>query len=1050
VSLSDLAVERPVLTWMMTLSVVVFGVLGYQRLGVDQFPRMDFPVITIAAQLEGASPEVMEEDVTDVLEEQINTIAGLRELRSQTQHGVARIFAEFELDKDVDVAAQDVRDKIALARRLLPPDLEPPTVNKLNMADFPIVWVPLITERTIVDTSEYVRFNLKPELETIPGVGAVEIFGRLDRNVRIWLDGEALRARHLSASDVLMALRREHVEVPGGRVESRALEYTVKTDAEFDSLDELERMVIAWRDGAAVRLSDVARVEDGSEDARVQAHFNGQPSVGVGVLKQSGENTVAIADEVYGRVDQLNRIAPSGIGFGREGSLIDFSLSIRESVAETQFALLMGAILAALTVFVFLRRWRPTMIVAAAIPLSLIGTFGMMWLLGFTLNVMTLLALTLAVGVVIDDAIVVLENIERHREEGEGPFEAARKGTRQIAFAATAATVSIAVVFIPVVFVTGIVGSFLREFGGTVACAVMISLFVALTLTPMLAARMSPPRERPHGSIYHRLERGFVRLEEQYRKVLYWAIDHRLATLGIALASLLAALGFGAELDAEFMPPSDEGRMMVRYELPPGTSIEASRRYLNHIEDWILDQPEVTGLFSGLGFAGPEGPGTPNLGILFAILAPRDQRERSAQQLMAEARRFLAELPGDYARVFDMSMSSSSGQDYDFEFRLRGNLSLTELDSLANTMLREMKARGGYYDLDSSLKLGLPEIRVTPDREKAAALGVDATELASVVQAMIGGVDVATFKEGGHGIDIRVRLEEDERAEPNSIGLLTVRGRDGALVELRNLVTISTGAAPSAITRTDRQRSVSLRGNLQGEKRLGEAISEVREIADRVLPEGVTLEVAGEAEAMLESVSQFGLMLTLSVLVIYMVLAAQFESFLHPLTVMLALPLAMVGALGGLWFAGTVLGMQGMTLNLFSMIGIVLLMGLVTKNSILLVDYANHLRGEGLDKVEAMRRAAPVRMRPVLMTAVSMIFGVLPAALGVGPGSETRAPLGVATAAGMFSSTLLTLLVVPVFYLVLDDGMDWLRRRVLRRGPSSALTGAAGTPASES
>ncbi|MGH0035145.1 MAG: efflux RND transporter permease subunit [Myxococcota bacterium] len=1043
-SLSDVAVDRPVFTWMLTLSIVVFGVLGYQRLGVDQFPRMDFPVITVSAELEGASPEVMEEDVTDVLEEQINTIAGLRELSSQTQHGVARIFAEFELDVDIDVAAQDVRDKIALARRLLPQELEPPTVNKLNMGDFPIVWIPLLTERTVVDSSEYVRYELKPELETIRGVGAVEIFGRRDRNIRIWVDGDALRARHLSATDVFRALRREHVEIPGGRVESRALEYTVKTDAEFESIEQLSRLVVAWRDGSAVRLGDVARLEDGGEDARVYAFYNGKPSVGAGVLKQSGENTVAIADQVYARIEKLNEIAPSGIGYGEQGSLIDFSLSIREAVAETQFALVLGAILATLTVFVFLRRWRPTLIIAAAIPLSMIGTFGVMWLLGFTLNVMTLLALTLAVGVVIDDAIVVLENIERHREQGEEAFEAARKGTRQIAFAATAATLSIAAVFLPVVFVSGIVGSFLREFGGTVAAAVLISLFVALTLTPMLAARMPPPKAREHGSIYHYLERGFLWLEDRYRSVLYWALAHRVLTLGIASLSLAAAVGFGARLGGEFMPPADEGRMMVRYELPPGTSVTASRAYLEHIEDWVLEQPELAGLFSGIGLGGPEGPGTPNQGLFFAILKPRAERERSAQELMEDTRAFLAEIPGGYARVFDMSASAASGEGFDFEFRIRGNLSLAELDRLSDELLRELEARPGYYDLEKSLKLGLPEVRITPDRDKAAALGVDATELASVVQAMIGGIDVATFKEGGHGIDIRMRLEADERATPDAIRKLTVRGRDGELVELRNLVTVETGAAPSAITRTDRQRSVTLQGNLQGEKKLGEAIAEVMALGEALMPEGVSIEVAGEAEAMLESASQFGLMLLLSVLVIYMILASQFESFLHPLTVMLALPLAMVGALGGLWFAGEVLGMQGMTLNLFSMIGIVLLLGLVTKNSILLVDYANHLRGEGLDKVEAMRTAAPVRMRPVLMTAISMIFGVLPAALGIGPGSESRAPLGVATAAGMFSSTLLTLLVVPVFYLVLDDAVDWLRHHLARRSPPATPAGRAG------
>ena len=1023
-TLSDLSIERPVLTWMMTLSVLVFGVLGFVRLGVDQYPSMEFPVVTVTSVLEGASPEVMEEDVTDVLEEFLNTIAGLRNLTSLTLHGSSRISVEFDLTTDLDVAAQDVRDKVALARMRLPKELEAPVVEKTDMGSFPIVWVPIITDRTVVETSEYTRLRVKPQLQTIPGVGAVQMFGRLDRNIRIWLDSDQMRARGLAATDVLAALRREHIEIPGGMVISQRLEYSVRTDSEFESIEEMERLIVAYVDGAAVRLGDIGRVEDGADDPRVTARYNGLPTVGAGVLKQANGNTIAIADAIYERLDLLNETAPSGIRLGRSEGLIDFSLSIREAVAETEFALVLGAILATLTVFVFLRRTRPTMIVASAIPLSLIGAFGFMWVMGFTLNVMTLLALTLAVGVVIDDAIVVLENIERHREQGASPFEAARSGTREITFAATAATVSIAAVFLPVVFVTGIVGNFLGEFGGTVAAAVLISLFVALTLTPMLAARMPPPAERKHGSIHHRLERGFEATERAYRRALDWALGHRALTLTLALGSLVAGCGFGSQLGRELMPPADEGRMLIQFELPPGTSLETSLEYLDVLEEYVMAQPEVSGLFEGVGLAGPDGPGTPNQGLMFCVLKPRAERERSAQQLMADTRVFLDTLPGGHARIFDMAMSA--GGNADFEFAIKGNLSLHELDALADEVVAYFASRPGYRDLEKSLKLGLPELRVVPDRDKAAALGVDAASIARVVQAMIGGVDVATFKEGGLSFDVRVRLEPEDRADPEAIQKLFVRNNRGELVELRNVVTVLTGAAPSKITRTNRQRSVRISGNLEG-KKLSEAIADAEAIRDTILPEGVSMELSGEAEALRESVSHFMLMLGLSVLVIYMILAAQFESFVHPLSVMLALPLAMVGALGALWAAN-------MTLNLFSMIGIVLLLGLVTKNSILLVDYINQLRARGMEKLEAVRAAAPVRMRPVLMTAISMIFGVLPAALGVGPGAESRAPMGVATAAGMFSATILTLLVVPVFYLVLDDGVEALKRALRKLG----------------
>jgi HAE1 family hydrophobic/amphiphilic exporter-1 len=634
--------------------------------------------------------------------------------------------------------------------------------------------------------------------------------------------------------------------------------------------------------------------------------------------------------------------------------------------------------------------------------------------------------------VVIDDAIVVLENIERHREQGESPKEAASKGARQVAFAATAATVAIAVVFVPVVFARGIVGSFLSEFGATVASAVLLSLVIALTLTPMLAARIPTAKEREHGSIYHRLEQGFGWLESRYKTVLFWALSHRAATLVIALLSLVAAIGFGSRLGSEFFPPADTGRIFVRMETPPGTSIEATLEIMKMNERWALAQPEVAGAFSAIGLGGRRGGGQPTEGVMFIVLRHKSDRERGAHELIREAREVMGAIPGQQVRIFDLSgmMSTQSGA---FSFHVQGDLDLETLDALSDRMITELDARGGYVDLNKSLKLGRPEVRVIPDREKAAALGLDATTLARTIQAMIGGLDVATFKEAGSRYDIRVRLDEKHRRDPSAIERLYARTRDGGVVELRNLVRIEKGAAPAAITRVDRHRSVTIGGNLEG-KKLDEAIAEARSIGAEILPEGVNLALAGQAEAFAEGSEQLALTIGLAILVIYMVLAAQFESLVHPLTVMLALPLAMVGALGGLY-------VWGMTINLFSMIGIILLFGLVTKNSILLVDYANQLRSQGMSKLEAMRRAAPIRMRPVLMTALSMILGVTPAALGIGPGSETRAPMAVATGCGMISSTLLTLVVVPVFYLVLDDLVEGAKRRLrrlLRRSEASA------------
>ena len=1038
-TLSDLSIQRPVFTWVMMFGLVLFGILGYMRLGVDQFPEMDFPMVVVTARLDGASPEGMEEDVTDVLEEQLNAIGGVRTLRSTSSQGSSMIMVEFELGTNLDAAIQDVRDKIGQARMMLPADVEPPMVMRMNPGDQAILWIPLRTDRSDSAATEIVRRIVKPEFETIPGVASVSVFGRRDRAIRIWLDGEAMRSRGLAADDLISAIGREHVEIPGGKIQSSRIEYTVKTAAEFESLAELQRLIIAHVDGAPVRLEDVARVEDGAVEIESLGHYRGKRALVIGIMKQAGGNTVAIASEAERRTAALNKILPADVQLLQGDSLIDFAEPIRQAVDETLSALKWGTVLAVLTVFLFLRRWRPTLIVAMAIPISLIASFGVTWLFGYTLNTMTLLAMALAVGVVIDDAIVVLENIERHREQGAEAFEAARVGTKEITFAATAATLAIAVVFLPVVFVEGIVGNFLGEFGVTVASSVLISLFVALTLTPMLAARVPPARERAHGSIYHRLEQALTWLETSYASILGWALSHRRATLGIALASLAISVGFAARIGGEFFPSSDQGLFVVTFETAPGSTLYDTEQQMRHMERWLLEQPEIAGLFAAIGSSRPGSRSGHNTGLCVGTLVARDRRDRTVQDIINASRSEIGQIPGLKVRMFDLSGMMNSGPGGgDFTVALRGNLTLNQLDELSDEFIARLAKESGFLDFNKSLKLGLPEIRVTPDREKAAALGVDAVTLATAVRAMIGGMDVATFKEAGLRYDIRMRLEESDRDTPSAIERLYVRSRTGGIVELRNVVRVETGAAPSDISRMDRQRSVQISSNLEG-LALGDAIGIANGIALEILPEGVTLELEGNASAMIESVRQFGTALLLAILVIYLILAIQFESFVHPLTVMLALPLAMFGALGGLLA-------MGMTLNLFSLIGILMLFGLVTKNSILLVDKANQLRESGMDKVEAMRMAAPIRMRPVLMTALSMIFGVLPAALGLGPGAETRAPMAVATAAGMFSSTMLTLLIVPVFYVFLDDLVEstkQLFRRLLRRDPPSPEVGRA-------
>ena len=879
----------------------------------------------------------------------------------------------------------------------MPKEIEPPVIGKADFSMFPIIFAPITTTMPATEATEYIDRHMKPMIESIPGAAGTEVYGAVERNIRIWIDPDALRARNLAVSDVLDAVRREHVERPGGFVEGHEIEWALKTAAEFRSLEDLERMVISWDGDAPIRLGDVARIEDGSEDIRRASHMNGKPGIAIAVKKQSDGNTVAIVDEFYKRMDLMRERVPEGIHIVEKAGFIDNSELIRESFEETLFALVFGGLLAVFVVFVFMRRTRPTLIVALAIPMSLVTTFGMIWIFDYTLNTMTLLGLTLAIGVVIDDAIIVLENIERHRESGKSALEAARSGTREITLAAAAATFSVAAVFLPVAFATGQMGSFLTEFGVTVSVAVVVSLFVALTITPMLAARMPPPKERAPGGLHSRLENAFKFLEDGYRRILDWSLASPWKTTGIAVFSILLAVLAGSQLKAEFFPSADTGFVAVRFRTPPGSSLENTEDILTKNEAWFLAQPEVASIFAAIGSTSIS-IGGPSDAMLNARLYPAAERKRSAQELMSAARVALSEIPGQEFSVVDPMGSS----DREFEVEIVGNATLEELDRYANEMIARLEAEGGMVDMEMSLRVGLPEARVVPDRDKAAALGIDAQTVADTVLAMIGGLDIATYREGEERHDVRMRMEQGTRDDLSAIGDLWVRTKNGELVDLRNLVTIERGATAASITRTDRERSVKVMASLEGIA-LGEAVIRAQRVAEEILPSSLSLRLTGDAEAMRESGQQFMIMMVLAVLVIYMVLAAQFESFTQPIIVMAALPFSMVGALGALW-------LFDMSLNLFSMIGIVLLIGLVTKNSILLVDYANQLQREGMPAREAMRKAAPIRMRPVLMTALAMIFGVLPSALGIGPGAETRAPMAVATAAGMFTSMLLTLL----------------------------------------
>jgi len=1013
-NLYDTAIRRPVFTLMLMLALVVFGVLGYQTLPINLLPSLDVPVVTVITILPGASPEVMESDVTDVIESAVNTIEGIDQLTSFSGQGVSQVTVTFTLDRDIDIAAQDVRDKVSGAVGDLPLDAEPPIVQKLDVNSQPMLWIALagLDDRTLSDYADQV---VKPKLQSVEGVGNIFLGGFRERMVRIWIDRDRLAAHGLVADDVITALRRENLELPGGFIEGERTELAVRNLGLFETIDDFNDMIVATVDGRPIRLRDVGYAVDGIADERGLGRFNMTPALGLGVAPRSGANLVDVNRGALERMREIDDDFPEGVTWE---VAFDGAEYVENSIANVQFDIVYGAILAILVVFVFLRSWRSTFIVSLAIPTSLIATFGFMRIFGFSLNNMTTLALALSVGVVIDDAIVVLENIFRHQEEGEEPFNAARRGTREIALAAMAATFSIAAVFLPVAYMKGMIGQFLFEFGVSVAVAVLVSLFVALTLTPMLCSRMLRVRPK-HGRVYEFLERGFRWLERSYARGLDLVLRHKILTLVVTTVVLLVAVVvLVPAIGGEFAPPEDMSMFMVTIEAPVGTSLPAMDRAMQEVERVVLSQPEIV---SGFAAVDMEERGQVNSGVMFCRMLKPDQREASQSQVVQRLRAQLAEVDLVQAFVVEFSFYnvSSEGAEWDVSYSIRGP-ELDELDRIGRTMVDRLQSIDGFVDVDTNLDLEQPQLFVTVDRERAHDLGLDAATIYDTVYSLIAGREVGSFTTEGKRYDVRMKVLPEQARRPADIGALMVRTSSGQLVRLDNVVRISHGVGPININRTDRQRSLLLTANLEG-LALNRALETVDAILDEELPDGYIAKRSGQAEEFDESMNSLLFALGLAVLIVYMLLASQFDSMFHPFTIMFALPPAMVGALVALWLTGD-------TLNIMSVIGIILLFGLVTKNSILLVDLTIQRQETGLDREAALREACPIRLRPILMTAVSMIFGVLPVALALGEGGEARAPMAIATAGGMTTSTILTLFVVPCVYAYMDRFSGWIRR----------------------
>jgi HAE1 family hydrophobic/amphiphilic exporter-1 len=1037
VKIAEVCIRRPIFASMVILAMVVFGAVSYKQIGVDLFPDVDFPIVTVTVIYEGADPETVESEVTDVIEEAVNTIAGIKTLRSESIEGLSQVFIEFELEEDVDVVSQDVRDKVAGIRGELPLEIEPPIVEKFDIDAAPIMSIALAGNASIRELTEYADKTIKPRLEGIPGVGSIRLVGKREREVRIWLRADQLRAHDVSVQDLLDVLRKENTEPPGGRVETESREIVVKTTGKVQTVEDFGDLIVAQRAGAPVRVRDIAWVEDGMEDLRSVARLNGRPAVSLELRRQSGENVLEVAYAVKARLGQLESELPE------DYELViaqDLSTFIERSIQEAQGELLRGGALAVLVILLFLRSWRGSLVAAITIPTTIITTYAFMLAMGFTVNVMTMLALTISVGMIIDDSIVVLENSYRHMEEGKPRMQAAREAIAEIGFAVIATSLAIVAVFVPVAFMTGMVGRFFYEFGLTVTFAVAVSTFIAVTLSPMLCSRVLKVVTR-HGRAFNFIERIFQRIESFYRRVLgvavservvvpllpfggradkrRWGFDSRgLVILG-AIGVFAGSLFISAFLGKEFMPEADEGQFNVQVQTPVGTSIHGTAVVVAEIERRMRKLPGVTETFSKIGGGAEERV---NVASVLVQFVDKSRREAAQQELMATARALLADLKHLDISVEAAERVSGGGfRSAPLQYNLRGP-DLDRLVDLSEALAQRVAEVPGIVDVNTTFDSGKPEVDVLIDRDKAADLGISVEELGSAIQALIGGRKATTYEESGETYEVRVRLARTDRNRASDVLDVPVRTRSGELVELGNLVEIRETTGPVQIDRQDRSRQITVLGNLEASKPLASAMADVVEVANEMnVPEDVAGEFTGRGEMMEESFANINFSLMLAVVLIYMVLAAQFESLVHPFTVMLSLPLSIVGALG-------LLAITGRTLNIFSMIGMIMLMGLVTKNAILLIDYTNLLRSRGMSKKEAILTAGPVRLRPILMTATSTIAGMTPVAIGLGSGAETRSPMGTAIVGGLVTSTILTLVVIPVVYSVMDDLPGWIRR----------------------
>lgn len=1049
------SLKNPVFATMVMLAIVVLGLFSYQRLKVDQFPNIDFPVVVVQTEYPGASPEVVESEVSKKVEEAVNSIAGINALTSRSYEGSSVVIIEFQLHVDGRKAAEDVREKVAAIRPIFRDEVKDPRVLRFDPASRPVWSLAVLPDAaqgarplTAVELTNWAEQVLKKRLENVRGVGSVALVGGTRREINIYLDPAAMEAMGITADQVVSAVRNENQDLPVGAIRSLAQDRVVQIDARMQRPEDFGSIIVARKGGAPVRVQQVARVADGAQEIESLALYNGQRTLLLQVLKSQDENTIAVIDGLQATLKEMQAQLPAGVKLEQ---VTDASRPIRVSVNNVRQTLIEGAILTVLIVFLFLNSWRSTVITGLTLPIALIGTFLFMHAFGFSINMVTLMALSLCVGLLIDDAIVVRENIVRHVQMGKPPYQAALDGTQEIGLAVLATTFSIVAVFLPIGFMGGIIGKFFHEFGVTIVAAVLISMFVSFTLDPMLSSVWHDPEAEAHGNargngFYDRtigrvtgwFDQATERLAEAYQAILRWSLSHKLATVLGSVAIFVTSVFMVPLLGTEFVPKADYSETSVSFYTPVGSSLELTEAKAKQVETILREFPEVRYTVATINTGAAAGK---IYASVYVRLVDRKDRSRSVDQISAVLRERLRQVPG--ITVTHAGLTDSVGGSKQIEFSLQGP-DLDELERLSRMVTERIRGIPGLVDLDSSVKPDKPTIAITVKRDAASDLGLSVAQIAGSLRTLVAGQTVGNWRApDDQTYDVNVRLAPDARTAPQDLERLpfaTGSNADGSarIVRLNQVATVRESTGPNQVNRRDLTREVAVNANAFG-RSAGEISADIRKELDAIaLPPGYRYQFGGSTKNMQESFGYAVSALAMAVIFIYMILASQFKSFLQPLALMTSLPLTLIGVVLALMFFGS-------TLSMFSVIGVVMLMGLVTKNAILLVDFAIRMREQGMERSQALLHAARVRLRPILMTTLAMIFGMVPLAFALSEGAEQRAPMGQAVIGGVITSSLLTLVVVPVVYCYLDDLAAWFRRR---RRPSGSGAGTQAVPAS--